>query len=253
VRAPDLNLSRRPFVNSRPVLRTALLLTVGGLALLGVNLLVYSRYWTGREDSAHRLAEANLRVKNEQRKIRAVEHQLSSIDLAQQNEQVMFLNRRIAERTFGWSQLFDHLAEVLPADVRLDRLSPSAPDEGHAARRDSGAPEGRDGRVLLRVTGEAKNDEALLQLVDGLFSHPAFDAPNLTRESRDKGGLTSFDLTVLYIPGARPAVVPPPAAEATAPMPAKAAATLVTQPPASGATALGGKSGGAAKPRGRTR
>ena len=36
----------------------------------------------------------------------------------------------------------------------------------------------------LVITGEARSDEALFRFVDNLFAHPAFEDPNLTRETR---------------------------------------------------------------------
>lgn len=58
--------------------------------------------------------------------------------------------------------------------------------------------------VELRLRGEAEDGDALLEFVDSLFEHAAFDRPDLNREGQSKGGMTSFDLSVRYLPEPRP-------------------------------------------------
>ena len=54
--------------------------------------------------------------------------------------------------------------------------------------------------MRLHLTGIAESDEALLELLDNLFAHPAFDSPQLPNEVRRPEGV-SFSLNVLYLPG----------------------------------------------------
>ena len=216
--AGDLNLSRRPFVNGRPVVRVALLLwLLGGLLLLG-NVFVSLSYVQGTGDNRKKLAEVERMKAEEQRKSRQLEDQFARLNLAGQNEQVDFLNEKIAERTFSWSQLFDRMSRLLPSDVRLTRLSPRGVVDTQLDRRRRGAPPPRkkaqDGRVTLVINGESKNDQELLKFVDNLFADPAFIDPNLLQQTRDEGkGVIRFDLRVEYLPrtaaGASRATVEP--------------------------------------------
>jgi len=220
VSAGGLNLARRPFVNGRPVTRVGLLLwLLGGLLLLG-NVFVYVSYVAGTGEKRVELAKVEQQKQKAQREIAQLNDRFASLDLARQNEQVDFLNAKIAERTFAWSQLFDRLARLLPQDVRLTRLSPRGVVDTEVDRRRRGAPppvsrkKGQaDDRVTLTIGGEAKSDQALLKFVDNLFADPAFLDPDLTQETKETAkDVIKFDLRVGYLPrGARQA--PPVIAE----------------------------------------
>jgi Tfp pilus assembly protein PilN len=211
-----LNLSRRPFVNGRPVTRVALLFWIlGGLLLLG-NVFVYMSYVAGTGEKRRDLAKVEQQKTTEERMIALANDRFANLNLAGQNEQVDFLNEKIDERTFSWSQLFDRMSRLLPQDVRLTRLSPNGVVDPQADRRRRGGPAPKkknpDGRVTLAINGEAKSDEALLRFVDNLFADPAFIEPDLLQETKDEGkSVIKFDLRVGYLPkgSTRPVVTAP--------------------------------------------
>ena len=72
---------------------------------------------------------------------------------------------------------------MLPADVRLKRLTPRV----HGA-----------GSVLLTLEGYARDDEGLLDLIDAMFAHERFRQPSPSRES-DREGQQQFNLSVIYL------------------------------------------------------
>jgi hypothetical protein len=200
----QLNLSRRPFVNNRPVTRAAILLWLIGFVLLAVDVFVF---WSYLENSREKRAA----VRSGQEEIAAArqalarrEEQVARLDLGRQNEEVGYLNGKIAQRTFSWSRLFDRLAEVLPSDVRLQRLSPRGLADEKTERQAVRRPTVRrtTDLVTLQIGGQAKSDEALLEFVDDLFAHPSFADPNLAHEAREKDGLIRFELAVDYLPNA---------------------------------------------------
>lgn len=209
----SLNLSRRPFVNSRPVVRTALFLWLaGGLLLLG-NVFLFWSYLSGSTTTRAERDRLEESVVQQQKVVADLEARLAQLELGQQNEQVAFLNRKIAERTFSWSLLFDRLSEVLPDDVRLLQLQPAAiagddrpgsrpaPTTTLRGRR----PMGSSDRVPIIIQAEAKSGEAQLKFLDNLFAHPSFgkDA-DITRETIDEEheNRVRFDVRVTYIPAA---------------------------------------------------
>jgi Tfp pilus assembly protein PilN len=224
-RAGSLNLARRPFINTRPVTRVTLILWILGLLLLLGNV---SLFWNYRSGSAEKLAELDhLRqeVQRQQQSVQQLEQRLASLNLEQQNKQVRYLNRKIAERTFSWSLLFDRLAEVLPDGVRLTSLSPRAEGPKRAGRREQEDLAPDDGRVQLSIEGLAKSDEDLFSFVDRLFAHEAFDEPDFSRESRaDVNDPLEFDVQVTYLPGGKSGT---PVIEEAAPVP-----EIVETPPA---------------------
>jgi Tfp pilus assembly protein PilN len=251
-RSDALNLARRSFVNTRPVARVALLLWLLSAVLLAANVALFWDYFSGSTEQRARLNRVEDEIARAEQDTGRLDQQVGQLDLARQNERVLFLNDKIADRTFSWSLLFDRVAEALPAEVRLTRLTPVGVVEQGSNRRgfrrrpavrrgattqgggQGGAAE--PGRVVLTIGGEAKNDEALLHFVDNLFSHPAFSEPNLTHESREDDGDIVFDLQVGYLPEASGASgetatveeVAPPAA----PAPAGTESTEPVPPPA---------------------
>ncbi|HVS02971.1 MAG TPA: hypothetical protein VMT16_09390 [Thermoanaerobaculia bacterium] len=227
--ARPVNLARRPFANTRPIVRVTLLLWVVGGLLATFNGVLYWRSLFGLEARKGQLVTVRREVAEERQRIAAAEAALAEMSLRSQNARAEFLNQRIAERTFPWSRLFDQLADVLPLRVRLFRLTPESFERQRSTRGDRMRQ-----RVRLQMTGVAENDEALLELLDSMFAHPAFEDPFLPREVRQPNRSLEFQLGVYYLPDA--AVVEdeeesvttgeePPPAEDAAPPAADGAAT----------------------------
>lgn len=188
-----VNLASRPFSNQAPVLRTTIGLSVLVVTLLVVNIALYWSYFSGSgEEARAELVRLDDRIAKSEAELVELDREISGYDLEALRAQVEFLNLRIAERSFGWGRLFEDLGEVLPAQVRLERLSPSL---GRFRAASGGAPSS----VLLTIEGAAKEGEALLNFIDALFEHPRFEDPNPSRESQRQGGLR-FGLTVIYKP-----------------------------------------------------
>lgn len=233
-RMEPLNLARRPFLNSRPVVRVSLLLWVLGLLILLGNVSLFWGYLGSSADKRQQIARGEREIARQQRTAAELQSRLESIDLVRQNEQVDFLNEKIEERTFSWSLLLDRLAEVLPNDLRLVRLTPRTENQPEGESRRSRAarrsPQ-QEGQIPLFITGESRNDEELLRFVDNLFAHPAFADPDLRREERLENNLVRFELSVQYIPGGPPKG---PAAAAPTIEEAPSAASPTPAPPPSG-------------------
>lgn len=208
-----LNLSRRPFLNSRPVVRTALLLwLVGGLLLL-VNISFFWDYLSGSADKRAQIQKGDQEIAQREDAVRQLEVRLDAYDLTANNKKVDFLNEKIAQRTFSWSLLLERLADVLPNDVRLNRLQPLTGGQERAGAARSRVPRlgSAPGAIPLSITGETRRNEALLKFQSNLFAHPAFGYPNLMRQSQDDAqtNLITFELSAQYIAGGTPPPKPP--------------------------------------------
>lgn len=194
----EVNLARRPFVNERPVRRAAMLLLVAGLALAAVNGWLYTRYVVQRGANEGELNRLEAEIESEEQRATALARQLAAADLTQQNSLVAFLNQRIAERTFGWSVLFDRLEDLLPRDVRLVSLAPAEVDPKRA-RSGAAAAVAAETRFNLAISGVARQPEAVLELIDALFADAAFRDPDLHQETF-RTGEVQFTLDVIYLP-----------------------------------------------------
>lgn len=194
-----LNLSSAPFVNRRPVVRLGIVLWIVGGLLLAGNVWLYWDFLAGKGEAAAGLREAHKEIAVEQRRIEALGEELAATDLAAQNAQVEYLNQRIDRRRFSWSRLLNDLAAILPRDVRLQGLTPATGEGGgRTSRRQESALAG--GEVLLQIDAEARNDEAILEMIDALFADPAFEDPNLLQQREGENGVIGFDVEVLYRP-----------------------------------------------------
>ena len=224
-----VNLASRPFANTRPLRRVAVLLWIVGAVLAAVAGTLYWKSFFGIEGGREKIAAVDHSLAAERRRLAAAETALAGMDLRRQNVEAAYLEARLRERTFPWSALFEHLAQVLPRKVRLVSLAPQVGDPrvDRSARRGAEAvlrnrrpaSVAAGGRVYLQMAGVAANDEALTDLLDRLFASNWFANPTLPNERRENGQL-AFSLGVSYLPGGRASVAvidePLPSAEPTA-------------------------------------
>jgi len=199
----SLNLAARPFVNRRPWRRLTALLWALGIALLTLNAVLYWGYLTGSADARAELSGLREQLAGDQTELDRLSGELARLDLEAQNREVAFLNERIADRRFPWGQLFNDIEQVLPWNTRLHSLAPERGDRNRRRRAELGT--GDRSRVVLDLTGEAQDDQGLLDLIDALFEHAAFDDPKLLHESRQDAGPLDFTIAVVYLPGGSPA------------------------------------------------
>ena len=189
----SLNLASRPFANRAPVLRAAVLLGVVAVALLALNVALYRSYFSGAgQDAREELRAVEQQIRALEKELGILQDQLGGYDLEAHNRQVEFLNRKIAERTFGWSRLFEDLDAVLPPAVRLERLTPRISERSRNADLQT---------VSLELRGIARGEDGLLELIDALFEHERFRNPSPSRMS-SRDGEQQFSLTVTYLPDA---------------------------------------------------
>jgi len=235
VRFDPLNLSRRPFLNTRPVVRVSLLLwALGALLLLG-NVSRYLAFREASADKRRQIDQGHEEITRQEQVSQRLQKQLEGFDLQRQNERVDYLNQKIQERTFSWSTVLDLIGQRLPNDLRLNRLSPVTGDrsEREFERRVAARRSGAGDQVPLMITGQARNLEALDTFTTRLYQAP-FDYPNLARQEVQDDGLIKFELSVQYRPG-RTAAPGAPAGPAPKieelPMPAPGAAGSTATPP----------------------
>lgn len=240
-----VNLASRPFVNRRPVRRIAAFLWILGAILFVVAVWLYGEYLRGTSINRARLAEIDAEIEAEDEAVSAVANRIQRLDLEERNARVEFLNGLIEKRTFPWSRLFDDLEDVLLDDIYLETVTPKLEEEvdpGAARRRVVTPAEARERArrqrsaeaspepterketaeepqfVNLGLVGIARDDDALLDFVDVLYSADRFHQPYLSSETRQAGGReVTFDISVDYrLPPTPPPPGIPVVAEASA-------------------------------------
>jgi Tfp pilus assembly protein PilN len=194
----ELNLAHRPFVNLKPIRRAGLLLLSVALGMLVLNAMLYWEHFTGEGRTRSRSQELTKRIEAEEAEVERLRRQIATLDIEGLNRRTRFVNLEIDRRRFGWSRLFDQLAQVQPGTVRLLSMTPRFVDDKRSRRGRRVAPD----EVTVELQGVAKSGEAILEFIDGLFLHAAFRDPDLSRESLREDGMSRFSLSVAYIPGA---------------------------------------------------
>ena len=119
------NLSTRPFYNERGVhvlLAAAAMLVVVLTAFNALRIVTLSRQNTQLSSIVNRDREEAQRLTRDAQKIRAGINQDELQATATAAESA---NALIEQRTFSWTEFFNHIEETLPADVMLTAVQPS--------------------------------------------------------------------------------------------------------------------------------
>jgi len=182
------NLASKPRFNTRPVWVLTGAAVMIGLILTAVNIRLFL--------SSNQMLEEQIVRKDMlqlQRDALAGEFSVHAAVLEQVpwgslGSRIELVNEVLAEHRFSWSDLLDHLAEVLPWQVRVVSVSPSLGD---------------DGVVALGLEAISKDREGFLDLLDRMVADPYFDDPLPSRETWPEGGQSSeylFKMRALYLP-----------------------------------------------------
>lgn len=184
-----LNLASRPYRDYRPVYAVVVVMSLLIALLMLNNVDTYYRYKT--ETKTTRATTASLEKQAEQEKVRAsaAVRQLQSFDLPALGNETRFINARLAERAFSWSELLDRLEDVLPRDVRIEHVAPSFQ---------------RNVYVHLEMSCDSKTAEGMLNTITNLQKDPHFANPFPHSETTTEKGFT-FSIGVDFKPSiARP-------------------------------------------------
>ena len=211
------NLSTRPFYNERAVqllLALAALVVVTLTAFNAMRIFSLSRENTELSSLVNRDRQEAQRLTREAQKIRAgINHD----ELQATADAAGVANALIDQRTFSWTQFFNHIEQTLPPDVMLTAVAPSF---------------GRDSTIIqMSVLG--KRIEDIDEFMEKLEATGAFQDVLPTQEDTTDEGLHRLMVRSVYT-GAPVDTPPGPAAVETAKP--DAAKPDAAKPPAGAAT-----------------
>ena len=178
-----LNLARQPFRDYRPLYAVVVVTSLLIAFLMLNNIDTYYRYVRETETTRDEIGRVEAQIAQERRLKETTTAQIASIDLETLSAQTRFINARLAERAFSWSELLDRLESVIPNDVRITAINPSFED---------------DGTVDLRISFEGKSPDSMLVTMDRFTASPHFANPFPSQDVSDE--LYRFALTVAYRP-----------------------------------------------------
>ena len=178
------NLSTRPFYNERAVHVVAGLVALVLLAITAwqvVRVVRLSRYKTELNAAIKRdRNEAEYRTKE----AASVRRGLDQKELAVVSQAAKEANLLIEQRTFSWTQLFNHLEATLPEDVMLVSVRPEF-EEGET-------------HVSLDLQGRESDD--IDTFWDSLEKTGAFRDIEWSAVMVTEDGLNKIQMTAVYLP-----------------------------------------------------
>ena len=153
-----LNLSTRPFYNER-----GLHLLLGVLALVLAGVTVFNARELLALSSRHTAMRTQMeadraRAQDARQRATRLRAELNQDELERVLAQTREANALIDERTFSWTELFNHVEATLPADVMLRSVQPQA----------------KDGRVTVRLGVVARSVDAIDEFMERLEATGAF-------------------------------------------------------------------------------
>jgi hypothetical protein len=187
VKPIHLNLAARPYRDYRPVYAVVVVLSLLTAFLMLNNIETYYRYVHETQATRAEIARVEEQARREAQREEAARAQLKKLDLTELDNKTRFINAKLAERAFSWSQLLDRLESILADDVRLLSVSPAFAD---------------DGTIHLSLQFNAKSSDGMITTINRMNQDAHFADAFPSAETRDDSGIFSFDLSVKYRPDA---------------------------------------------------
>lgn len=185
MRAIHLNLASRPYRDYRPVYATVVVVSLLIAFLMLQNIDTYYRYVNATQNTRAKIASLDRQADAEQARAQAADAQLRGVDLVALDQDSHFINNRLAQRAFSWSELLDRLEAVLPDNVRLRSITPSF---------------ALNGMVHLELSCEAKDANGTIDTINRFNHDPHFFNPFPHNESQVPGNSYMFTIQVDYKP-----------------------------------------------------
>ncbi len=180
----QINLSSRPFVNY-----TIYHLGYVVIGLAGLLLMAHNALWFFSNHGDVRLMEQEITDLQSEvdNNIRQATVLADEIDAIQRNrrfrEVVSFVDGRIRQRRFSWIRMLNLLQEAIPADVKIESITPRV----------------QQNSIRIMLACIARKEEAVNEFIENLEGIDDFDRVLITSEDRE-GSTISFPLTMEYSP-----------------------------------------------------
>jgi Tfp pilus assembly protein PilN len=185
VKPIHLNLASRPYRDYRPVYAVVVILSLLTAFLMLNNVETYYRYINETQATRAQIAKVEEQARKERELESAAKRRLQGLDLKKLDQKTKFINAKLAERAFSWSALLDQLEAILPADVRLQAISPGFTEKGP---------------VSLSLQFHAKTSDGMIRILNRMNADPQFLDAFPSSESRGEDGTYTFVIRAKYTP-----------------------------------------------------
>lgn len=179
-----LNLASRPYRDYRPLYAVVVVTSLLIAFLMLNNIETYYRYIRETKTTRAKIAQIERQTEMEESHAAEINQRLRGVNIKLLSDQAQFVNARLAERAFSWSELLDRLERVLPDDVRIESVAPSF---------------SKDGLVHLTLLAVGKTSDGMVRTLDRLNRDPHFARAFPTTEDHTDTGYR-FGIGVDYKP-----------------------------------------------------
>jgi type IV pilus assembly protein PilN len=184
VKPLHLNLATRPYRDYRPVYAVVVVMSLLAAFLMLTNVDTYYRYQRDTRATRTKIATIEAETRQEREREQSTQQRMKGLDLGRLSAQTRFVNAKLAERAFSWSQLLDELESVMPDDVHLTSVTPTFAD---------------DGSTQLSLEFLSKSSDGMVRTINKMNGHPQFRNPFPRNQTAIEGGYT-FGLSATYVP-----------------------------------------------------
>lgn len=183
------NLATRPFYNERAV---HLLLGLAALVVLGLTIFNIVRIASLSKQNTELASRVN-QERSEAARLRqeaaGIRRGINQADLKRVVSEAEEANSLIDQRTFSWTQFFNHIEATLPPDVMLTAVHPTF----------------EEGRTVIAMTALGRRAEDLDEFMEKLEATGAFEDVLPAQEDRTEEGLHRATLRAVYTGASEPA------------------------------------------------
>lgn len=184
-----LNLAARPYRDYKPLYAVVVVASLLIALLMLNNVETYYRYVTETQATRDRIAKLERQAADEHNRAVAADNQLRAFDVIALDNETRFINARLAERAFSWSELLDRLEDVMPREVRIRTISPSF---------------SKTAAVHLEMACESKTASGMLDSLNALQHDPQFMNPFPHNETTNDAAIAAAGAAPPGTPGAAP-------------------------------------------------
>lgn len=188
-----LNLATSPLENNRRfVLGSGLL---GAAVLVALVMLSSSAFgnWNANRSVRNEMADLNQKMRDFRGQRKELDEFFKRLETRKIMDRAAFLNGLIEQRSFPWTKMFTDLERLLPVGVRVVSISP----------RMAG------GRVEVKLSIGAQNDEGKLKFIETLEKSTEFERIQVMSETRptrpEEGDRVLLELVAFYTATEAPA------------------------------------------------
>jgi hypothetical protein len=185
VKTIHLNLASRPYRDYRPVYAVVVVASLIIAYMMLNNIDTFYHYRKSTSTTRADIERFDAQANQEYRRAESIDAQLKSLNLAALDGKTRFINAQLAQRSFSWSELLDHLENVVSDDVRIVSINPVFDPNGV---------------VHLQLNCEGKTADSMTKMLSRFLSEGTFSNPFPNMESMQEKGGFLFTMSVDYKP-----------------------------------------------------